>query len=331
MNGNVFRNGFYSAVLLFGVFSVANSCTDDSVKKTSTPTASTTQKPVVKQDSAVQPEIVKVPVKYTTVVFPKQKKDSAIAAFNKEFSEQERYLILAVNRLDSKNKRRADTLVIPDVRDNILKLTPFPVRLDKLKDVKKIAFFAYPIHAYALYENGNLIKWGPSSMGKKATPTKRGLMFTNWKKEEAISTSNSEWKLRWNFNIHNSQGIGWHQYELPGRHASHSCLRLLEEDAKWMYSWADQWVLSEDRNTTRAKGTPVIVFGESDFKSRPWLKLAQDPAANDLSEEQMNAVFGTYLPEILSEQQNSEKIRAEIAAKKAAASARPETETAAGA
>lgn len=281
----------------------------DSVSGKNDSAALTMQKATEKkiQDSLQK---AKESIKFTSYVFPKNKKDSAMSAFMKQFSGDERYLILALNRLDNKNRWRADTLAIPQkIETDIMKYTPFPVRLDSLQSVNKMAFFSYDIHAYALYENGNLIKWGPSSLGKKATPTKKGLMFTNWKKEVAISTSNSEWKLRWNFNIHNTAGIGWHQYDLPGFHASHSCLRLLEEDAKWMYSWANTWVLSKDANTVVAKGTPVIVFGDSDFKSKPWLKLIQDPKANDISVEQMNSVFVPHLQEILKEQSNSEEVR----------------------
>lgn len=272
---------------------------------------------LAKKDTVVAEPAAKENIKFTAFVFPegKKKKDSAMAAFNDKFSKEERYIILALNRLDSKNKWRADTLVIPEkIETDFLKYTPFPARIDLLKDVKKIAFFDYAIHAYALYDNGNLVKWGPSSMGKKATPTKKGLMFTNWKKEEAISTSNDEWKLRWNFNIHNTMGIGWHQYDLPGYHASHSCLRLLEEDAKWMYNWADQWVITNNGQTLKAKGTPVIVFGETDFKSKPWMKLLDSPNANDVSLDEMNELIEPHLDQILKEQKNSEQVRAERAA-----------------
>lgn len=135
--------------------------------------------------------------------------DSALAEFQNKYSEEEIHAILAINRLDFKNRWRADTLVVPDkiVKDfNVY--SPFPRNISLAKDIHKLALFSYPIHAYALYENGNLIKWGPTSMGKKSSPTKIGLGFTNWKKKIAISTSNSEWKLRWNFNVFNFHGIG---------------------------------------------------------------------------------------------------------------------------
>ena len=266
-----------------------------------------------KKDSAIQAEPPKPAIKYTSMIFPAKKKDSAMAAFNKQFSEEEQYTILALNRLDSKNKWRADTLAIPDKIDHSLMLySPFPTQLEVLKEVKKMVFFSYPIQAYALYENGKLIKWGPTSMGKKAAQTKRGLMFANWKKELAISTVNSSWKLPFNFNIHNTLGIGWHQYDLPGYPASHSCLRLLMNDAKFMYNWADQWILNKGGATVKANGTPVIVFGDYQWGGKkPWKNLILDPKSNDISVEEFNNIINPHLEKILEEQRNREEVVAQ--------------------
>lgn len=266
-----------------------------------------------KKDSAIQAEPPKPAIEYTSMIFPAKKKDSAMAAFNKQFSEEEQYTILALNRLDSKNKWRADTLAIPDKIDHTLMLySPFPTQLEVLKEVKKMVFFSYPIQAYALYENGKLIKWGPTSMGKKAAQTKRGLMFANWKKELAISTVNSSWKLPFNFNIHNTLGIGWHQYDLPGYPASHSCLRLLMNDAKFMYNWADQWILNKGGATVKANGTPVIVFGDYQWGGKkPWKNLILDPKSNDISVEELNNIINPHLEKILEEQRNREEVVAQ--------------------
>lgn len=266
-----------------------------------------------KKDSAIQAEPPKPAIKYTSMIFPAKKKDSAMAVFSKQFSEEEQYTILALNRLDSKNKWRADTLAIPDKIDHSLMLySPFPTQLEVLKDVQKMVFFSYPIQAYALYENGKLIKWGPTSMGKKAAQTKRGLMFANWKKELAISTVNSSWKLPFNFNIHNTLGIGWHQYDLPGYPASHSCLRLLMNDAKFMYNWADQWILNKGGATVKANGTPVIVFGDYQWGGKkPWKNLILDPKSNDISVEELNNIINPHLEKILEEQRNREEVVAQ--------------------
>lgn len=274
---------------------------------------STNQPLPQKKDSLVETAAPKPAIKYTSMIFPTKKKDSTMVAFNKQFSEEDRYTILALNRLDSKNKWRADTLAIPDKIDHTLMMySPFPTQLDVLKEVKKMVFFSYPIQAYALYENGKLIKWGPTSMGKKAAQTKRGLMFANWKKELAISTVNSSWKLPFNFNIHNTLGIGWHQYDLPGYPASHSCLRLLMNDAKFMYNWADQWILNKGGATVKANGTPVIVFGDYQWGGKkPWKNLILDPKSNDISVEELNNIINPHLEKILEEQRNREKVVAQ--------------------
>ena len=266
----------------------------------------------VKKDSVIKIEEPKPQIQYTTFIFPAKKKDSAMAAFNKEFSEEERYTILALNRLDSKNKWRADTLAVPAEFDQtLMAYSPFPKNIETLKEVKKMVFFSYPIQAYALYESGELIKWGPTSMGKKTAQTKRGLMFANWKKELAISTVDSDWKLPFNVNVHNTLGIGWHQYDLPGFPASHSCLRLLMDDAKYLYNWVDTWILNKGGATLKANGTPVIVFGDYEWGGKkPWKNLINDPASNDISLEAMNEIIEPHLNKILKEQQNREEVLA---------------------
>lgn len=273
------------------------------------------------QDSASvqkEEEPAKPVISYTNFVFPKNKKDSAMSAFNDKYSKEEQYVILAINRLDLKNKWRADTLVIPNTIDStLMAYSPFPAQLDVLKDVKKFVVFSYPIQAYAVYNNGSLQKWGPTSMGKKSAQTKRGLMFTNWKKELAISTVNKNWKLPYNFNVENHLGIGWHEYDLPAYPASHSCLRLLRDDAKWMYNYGEQWILNKGGATIRAKGTPVIVFGDFDWDGKkPWKNLSGNGKANDISVDELNSVIQPHLDEILKEQKNREEVLSQINAEK---------------
>lgn len=260
---------------------------------------------------------------YNAFIFPKDKKDkdSAFAIFNKKYSEQERYAIYALNRLDSKNKRNADTLVVPKTIDtSLMEYAPFPKQLDVLSAVNKFVVFSYPIQAYGVYNNGTLVKWGPTSMGKKASPTKTGLTFANWKKELSISSVKSEWKLPYNFNIFNTDGIGWHEYDLPGYPASHSCLRLLKNDAVWLYSYADTWILNPGGATTKAKGTAVLVYGDYPWgKRRPWKNLLQDPNANNVSVEQMTTMIQPKIDLIIKEQTNRIKISDSIKSARAAA------------
>ena len=212
-------------------------------------------------------------------------------------------IIALVNRADIRGLRNFDSLIAPDDTKKELKnYFPFPQNAAFLKEVKKIIFFSYPTQAFAAYENGALVHTGPTSMGKRVTKTPLGLFYTNWKAEETISTVNDEWKLKWNFNIQNKMGIGFHQYAMPGYPASHSCLRLPENDAKYLYAWADQWKLNKAGNIA-AYGTPVIVFGSYPFgSSRPWLALAADGNALNISEADLENTAKEYLPDIMQKQ-----------------------------
>jgi len=300
----------------------------------SSQTSENTKTPAPEKDSVAKAqeeadEREKLNTKFSSLIFTPKNRDSLMSVFNKNFSEKERYTILALNRLDSKNKWRADTLMIPaKISENFMDYSPFPYHLDILNDVKKIVVFSYPIQAYGVYSNGVLVKWGPTSMGKKSAQTKKGLMFANWKKELATSTVDKSWKLPYNFNIHNTLGIGWHQYDLPGFPASHSCLRLLMDDAKWLYSYADTWVLSKGGATVRANGTPVIVFGDYAWgKKKPWKYLDQNPKNTDISEEQMNAVIQPDINKILEEQKKREDVLAEIQKEKETVISEPKNKT----
>jgi len=217
-------------------------------------------------------------------------------------------IAIAVNRTDKAFFTKMDSVIIPtDMSGDIAFYLPFPVEVPYLADVDKILFFSYPTQTFAAYENGILIYTGPTNMGRKKDQTPTGLFFTNWKAEETISTFDDEWKLLWNFNIENKKGVGFHQYDLPGYPASHSCLRLLEKDAKYLYEWADQWVLVDDENV-KFKGTPVIVFGSYPFgEPKPWLQLVKNPKALTISESEMEKVTAPFLETILKEQEKKKK------------------------
>ena len=217
-------------------------------------------------------------------------------------------LVLALNRVDAVNLKKLDSIVVPtDFSGDLEYYMPFPIEVSTLNEVSKIILFSYATQAFATYEYGVLTHTGPTSLGREKDKTPTGLFFTNWKAEETISTFNDEWKLKWNFNIENKQGIGFHEYELPGYPASHSCLRLLEKDAKMLYEFADQWEL-ESTEKVRLKGTPVVVFGSYDFKNpKIWNTLPQDADALSITKAELETAISPYLPSILKEQAKREK------------------------
>lgn len=259
--------------------------------------------PVVKEEPkmVIQP----IEIKYHFI----RMKDSSKKVFD-SYDEEKQALILALNRIDKSNLWRADTLIVPDtfITDRNA-YSVFPLKIAALRKVNKMVFFSYPTQTYGIYENGNLLKWGPTSMGKKSSKTPTGLFFTNWKGKEIHSTVNDEWVLKWNFNVMNKFGVGWHQYAMPGFPASHSCMRLYADDAKFLYDWADQWILKKGQLV--ANGTPVLIFGAYPFGGRkPWFNLLDNPDALKISEEKMNELIQPHLQKILEEQARSEELRA---------------------
>lgn len=219
-------------------------------------------------------------------------------------------LVLAVNRTDSANLPSMDSVLVPDdLSGDVPLYMHFPETVSSLKDVYKIVFFSYPSQTFAAYEYGTMVMAGPTNMGRKKDPTPTGLFFSNWKAVETTSTFNDEWNLRWNFNIQNKEGIGWHQYALPGYPASHSCLRLQTTDAKWLYEWADQWTLDGPEKVL-ANGTPTIVFGSYPFDGpRPWHALAADKNALDIPVSTIDELVKPQLEKILAEQSKTHKYR----------------------
>ncbi len=218
-------------------------------------------------------------------------------------------IVLRINRIDIHNIKKGMTVFIPDSFDN-KSLTEFmPGKIKNAENIKKLIVVYQRTQSIGFYENGVLVRSGPVSSGRKDNPTPSGIYFTNWKGKLVNSTVDGSWIMKWNFNIDNENGIGIHQYALPGYPASHSCIRMFEDDAIWMYDWADQWILNKNGSTKLANGTPVVVYGPYDFESiAPWKDLVNNPNALDVSTEELEQVVNLYLPTIEREQAYREKI-----------------------
>jgi hypothetical protein len=112
------------------------------------------------------------------------------------------------------------------------------------------------------------------STGRAQSQTPAGFYHLTWRARQRRSSENDEWLLNWYFNFINERGISFHEFELPGRPASHACVRLLARDAKWLFDWGQQWRLNPDRLHVDETGTPVMILGAYDFKHPPqWVQL----------------------------------------------------------
>ncbi len=220
----------------------------------------------------------------------------SLSDLSQELGEKRMFILLKINRRDLKHLKEGETYAIPNSDDSENTYSPYPLHVSALDSIHKIIIVSRRVQAFVAYENGKLIKWGPTSTGKKSTPTPEGLYHTNWKSKETHSTVDDAWLLKWYFNLDNLEGISMHEYDLPGYPVSHSCIRLLSQDAEGIYNWAEQWKLSPDRKTIAENGTPVIVFGEYAYgKTPPWKKLLSDVHAADISETEMNEVIKKYM------------------------------------
>lgn len=205
--------------------------------------------------------------------------------------------VLRINRIDRESLKPEMTLIIPSNIDELKDWQYMPNKISTAKNIPKLVIVSQPVQAFGVYENGVLVRSGPVSSGKKLKQTPSGLFFVNWKGEEVVSTFDDEWILKWNMNIDNLAGISMHQYSLPGYPASHSCVRMTEADAYWLYHWTEEWTWQ--KGAVVSEGTPVIIYGNYDFdNSAPWTLLPENPKASDASRSTLENLVKNYLPKI---------------------------------
>lgn len=202
--------------------------------------------------------------------------------------------VLKINRVDAKHARGRQ-LLVPDSIGPELGYSPVPDTIPDLVRIPKFVLVSRRMQAFGAYENGVLVRWGPTSTGKRATPTDSGLFFTNWKSKRAISTEDPSWILDWYINFISLKGVAFHEYELPGHPASHGCVRLLEADARWMFQWTEQWVPGRGQ-VVKEYGTPVLVMGDYDYDApAPWTELAENPEADRLTTTEVASALRPHL------------------------------------
>jgi len=186
------------------------------------------------------------------------------------FGGPELALLEKLNRADIAHLRRLPQLVVPSTWRTELEHSPFPASYPAGNATPKLLLVHQPSQAFAAYEYGQQVHWGPISSGRQAKPTPPGISHLNWRARSRTSTLSGEWRLNWYFNFHNTRGLAFHEFDLPGVPASHACVRLLARDAEWVFKWGESWTL-DDKGQLRNTGTPVIILGNYAFGlSSPW-------------------------------------------------------------
>jgi len=202
-----------------------------------------------------------------------EKTDPGAPPLAQRFTPEQLSLLEKINRVDIAHMPRLKELVIPSTWGEELAFSPFPPSFPAAAAIPKVIVVDQPAQAFAAYESGTLVYWGPTSSGRQAKPTPSGVYHLNWKTRSRASTLSGEWILKWYFNFHNTRGLAFHEFELPGLPMSHACVRLLARDAMWIYQWGQGWTVDAKGQLLQA-GTPVVIQGDYNFKALPpWLSL----------------------------------------------------------
>jgi hypothetical protein len=183
-------------------------------------------------------------------------------------------IVEKLNRADRRHLERLPAVVRPaEWPADELDLSPMKREDKELAGEAKAIRVDLKQQVFGAYEQGRLVRWGPVSSGAKKMPTPAGEYWLNWRAKRHVSTANSKWVLDWYFNFENREGRALHAYEMPGEPASHSCVRLLPRDAKWIHEWGEGWELGDEGRTVLKRGTRVLIEGAYDFGSAPPWRL----------------------------------------------------------
>jgi hypothetical protein len=198
----------------------------------------------------------------------------SLVELRRRFTPWQLGLLEKLNRRDSEHLARAECIVVPDVwHDDELVYSPVPAWDAWASEHPKALHVDLSVQAFAAYEHGHLVRWGPISSGRAKSRTPPGLFHLNWRSPGRYSTDDPSWFLPWYFNFENRRGLSFHEYALPGRPASHACVRLLAPDARWLFAWGEEWVLDQHGQIVLDPGTPVRIVGGFDHATPPpWMQ-----------------------------------------------------------
>lgn len=204
-----------------------------------------------------------------------------IFARSKAESEADPFRILiTMNRKEYGYIRVGDTVIIPDsIIHDLRAYSVFPMKYPGAASIPKIVLVSNRMQAYACYENGRLVRFAACNTGTERKPTLPGRYAMNWKERLRISSLNDNWKLPYTWNFHYHAGNAFHQFTMPGRPVSHSCVRQFMTDAKWLFNWADAARLNAEGRVIEFTGTPVIIIDIFDFarpRFGPWIDLTSN-------------------------------------------------------
>ncbi len=203
--------------------------------------------------------------------------DSVKRLFRAASSIDSAKVLSVLNRKELRFFRIGDTVVVPDrIEKDLRAYSVFPQFYDSAASIPKLIIISNVYQCYACYAFGDLVRFTACNSGAKGKPTFPGRYSVVWKQEKRISSLNDEWILPFTVNFHQYAGNAFHQFEMPGRPVSHSCVRQFLDDAKWLYKWVKTAKIDSQRHFVPWSGTPVIIQGMFNYNRKrggPWWDL----------------------------------------------------------
>lgn len=173
-------------------------------------------------------------------------------------NRRDREIVKRLNRTNIPLRYRS-WIVIPNDLNYIdyMDISPFPDQIDP--PGKRLLYVKLSLQAFGAYdENGNLMHWGPVSGGRNwcndiGRPCRTATGIFRIIRKQGPECESTRFPIETNggapmpYCMHYFRGFALHGSTLPGYHASHGCIRLFHDDAKWL-----------NKHFTRI-GTKVIV------------------------------------------------------------------------
>jgi hypothetical protein len=272
-----------------GIFIACASSSDDDVgeyvpRKPEQERAKLQQKREAANAQALKQAIAALPLVqyYRVALDSRERLDSVRKHFGKKPSTMLAYRVFTtINRKDIHFFRLGDTALFPSVFHEDLRVySVFPPLYPGADTLKKLIVISNAYQAYACYEYGKLTRFAACNTGREGKPTFPGRYALNWRDKIRRSSLDSSWVLPFTWNFHLYAGNAFHQFDMPGRPESHSCVRQFIEDAEWLFKWGEGGAI----DTARRKyipmtGTPVLIIDVFDYtrkKGGPWLELVNN-------------------------------------------------------
>lgn len=181
--------------------------------------------------------------------------------------QQTRELVMRLNRMNIQ-LRPGMVIAVPSevATTTIMEHAPFAKQIEPTH--KKLVVFDPNLHAWGAYDvGGKLVRWGPAAGGKSWCPDVNSSCYTVVGKYTVYRKGGAECKSN-KFPLPNGGapmqycmffkgGYALHaSNDVPGYNASHGCVRMYLEDARWLNQ---EFIELPDKNNPNS-GTDVLVM-----------------------------------------------------------------------